>query len=54
MLALAVKYAEELRTHVSHVQETLEELWDYAYASGEYSVRLIMCDVCDFVDVMEK
>lgn len=39
ILALAVKYAEELQTHLGHVMESLEELWNYALTSGEYSVR---------------
>ncbi|XP_025097088.1 uncharacterized protein LOC112565676 isoform X4 [Pomacea canaliculata] len=37
ILALAVKYAEELQTHLGHVMESLEELWNYALTSGEYS-----------------
>ena len=40
ILALAIKYAEQLQTHLGHVLDSLEELWELAHSSGHYSVRV--------------
>ncbi|XP_076466239.1 uncharacterized protein LOC143297702 [Babylonia areolata] len=38
VLALAIKYAEQLQTHIGHVLDGLEELWEYAHSpTAHYS-----------------
>lgn len=37
VLALAIKYAEQLQTHIGHVLDGLEELWEYAHSPTHYS-----------------
>ncbi|XP_070190679.1 SAM and SH3 domain-containing protein 1-like isoform X2 [Littorina saxatilis] len=37
VLALAIKYAEQLQTHLGHVLDSLEELWEFAHSPEHYS-----------------
>ncbi|KAL8562469.1 hypothetical protein ACOMHN_008613 [Nucella lapillus] len=38
VLALAIKYADQLQTHLPHVLDSLEELWELAHTAVRYSV----------------
>ncbi|XP_076445831.1 uncharacterized protein LOC143283476 [Babylonia areolata] len=37
VLALAIKYADQLQTHLPHVLDSLEDLWELAHSAVHYS-----------------
>ncbi|KAL8599220.1 hypothetical protein ACOMHN_007936 [Nucella lapillus] len=44
VLALAIQYADQLQTHIGHVLDGLEELWEYAHSPTHYSVSTPLQD----------